>query len=156
MTRKSKKEKSSNLWTITFEGESGSTDDYQVEFFDCFEMIGGLCIVPSYIDKIGDLQENNENYLISADIKYIKTDLVGDLSDKFFMVIFAEDKDSQTIGLLLAEHQNGEKYPLIALWPIKFYNKVEEDINYLNKVLAMIVEEPDNWKRVELILPIKE
>lgn len=153
---RNKKLKVAPVWTITFEGEAGSTDDYQVEFFDSSDIIGGLCIVPSYIDIIGDLQEIHDNYIISADIKYIKSDLVGDLSDRFFMVIFAEGKNAETIGLLLAEHKNGEMYPLIAIWPLNFYMRVEQDINDLNKILAMIVEEPDNWKRVELILPINE
>ena len=144
-------------WTITFEGKKGtSTDDYQVEFFDVSEITQGLCLVSKYIDIIGDLQEKNGNYIISADIKSINSFIEGDFSDRFFMVIFAEDKDSKNFGLLLAEHEDGKNYPLIAVWPYDFYQIIKADIDNINPVLNDIVETPEIWKKVEMILPIED
>jgi hypothetical protein len=156
MPRKAVAKKVSPSWTITFEGEAGADDDYKVEFFDVTEEVDGLCLVSSYIDRIGDLQEINENYIITADLKYIASNIQGDLSDRFFLVIFAENNESETVGLLLAEHGDGDKYPLLAVWPLKFYQTIKNDLEYLNQTIGRIVDDPEAWKKIEMILPVEE
>ncbi|MHA1271655.1 MAG: hypothetical protein ACTSPY_17820 [Candidatus Helarchaeota archaeon] len=146
----------SNIWTITFEGDPGTSDDYQVEFFGVSEIVQGLCLVSKYIDLIGDLQEKYDHYIISTDLKFINSELNGDMSDSFFLVIFAEGKELENIGILLAEHEDGNKYPLIAVWPYQFYKAIKDNIENLNQTLSKIVDEPNNWKKVEMILPIEE
>jgi len=155
MPRKSSNYKRTDTWTITFEGEPGVGDDYQVDFYDISEIVKGLCIIPKYLDILGELQEKYEHYIITADIKYVTSE-IGDLSDRFFLSILAERKDSKNFGLLLAEHEDGEKYPLIAVWPIDFYNDIKEDINNLHTVLNELVENPEKWKKVEMILPVED
>ncbi|MHA1252706.1 MAG: hypothetical protein ACTSRP_22150 [Candidatus Helarchaeota archaeon] len=76
------------------------------------------------------------------------------MSDRFFLVFFAEGKNSKNYGLLLAEHEDGEKYPLIAIWPFEFFENVRNDPNYLDSIINDLIEKPDIWKKVEMILPI--
>ncbi|MHA1693950.1 MAG: hypothetical protein ACTSWR_02995 [Candidatus Helarchaeota archaeon] len=144
------------IWTITFEGDPGTSDDYQVEFFDISDIVKGLCLVSKYLDLVGDLQEKHDHYITSADIKYVNSELTGDMSDNFFLVIFAEGKNGNNIGLLLAEHEDGQKYPLIAIWPYEIYQKVKDDENFLDQIINDIIEKPDMWKKVEVILPIDD
>ncbi|MGQ4895149.1 MAG: hypothetical protein ACP6IQ_11060 [Candidatus Njordarchaeia archaeon] len=57
-------------------------------------------------------------------------------------------------GFLLALAE--DKISLIALWPKAYADVVRDNDRLLSGVIYYMVDRPDNWRRVDLVLPLKK
>ncbi|MCD6515721.1 MAG: hypothetical protein J7L07_12415 [Candidatus Odinarchaeota archaeon] len=146
----------SRIWKVVFEGEEpGVADDFELSFVDVRDVIGRfLGVKREAMNKITENIKNEEKYSAIGNIKEVVSPEGEELSLGGFIALLGIDKNDLKFGFLFAFIEN--EAMLIAIWPEPFADAIKENENILGGVIYYMVEKPDNWKRVDLILPIKE
>ncbi|MCD6491161.1 MAG: hypothetical protein ACP6IQ_07775 [Candidatus Njordarchaeia archaeon] len=143
-------------WKVIFEGESpGAADDFTLEFVDIRDIMGKtLGLKREAIEIINDKIKNLDNYHAIGNIKEIVGPEGEDIIEEACIALLAIDQKDLRFGFLFAFIDN--EITLLALWPEGYANAVKEDVKLLSGVIYYMVEKPENWKRVDLILPIQK
>ena len=144
------------IWKVTFEGESpGSADDFTLEFTDIRDVIGEFIgLKTEAIKKIKEKIEKYENYHEIGNVKEIVGPEGEGIVEEACIVLLGIDKNEMRFGFLLALAE--DKISLIALWPKAYADAVRDNDRLLSGVIYYMVERPDNWRRVDLVLPLKK
>ncbi|MGQ4915256.1 MAG: hypothetical protein ACP6IU_11025 [Candidatus Asgardarchaeia archaeon] len=145
-----------NIWEVTFEGaSSGVSDDFNLKFVDLKDIIDKYLVLNTkFLEDMKDQISSKENYSAIGSIKNV-TDPEGKsvTTNAFFAVMCIDIKDRK-FGYLFVITAEGTA--LAAIWPEGFAEAVKQDSRLLQSVLAFIIKQPDFWKSVDVILPIKE
>jgi len=145
-----------NIWEVTFEGaSSGVSDDFNLKFVDLKDIIDKYLVLNTkFLEDMKDQISSKENYSAIGNIKSV-TDPEGKsvTTNAFFAVMCIDIKDRK-FGYLFVITAEGTV--LAAIWPEGFAEAVKQDSRLLQGVLAFIIKQPDFWKSIDVILPIKE
>ncbi len=137
-----------SYWDVTFDGENpGVADDFVLNFVDCSFLVGEPLLKNDYLDDMVMLVKKHEHYNIIGNIKEIIDD-AGDIqTDKNIYAM---------LGILLGNLiENGQDFwHVAAVWPEEFALKVKENQAVFQNALFLLIDNPDAWTRVDLIVPL--
>jgi len=148
-----------SYWNIIFDGEDpGPSDDFALEFMDCSFLVGEPLLKNEYLEDLISLVKKNEQYNIIGNIKKIHDDLGEDQTDKNIYALLGIMNNGLRIGFLLGNVIDGDinYWHVAALWPEEFALNVMDDQEIFKNALMAFVEKPDEWSRVDLIIPISK
>jgi hypothetical protein len=148
-----------NYWDITFDGEDpGTADDFVLSFIDCSFLVGEPLLTNEFMDDLILLIKKHENYNIIGNIKEIVDDIGEIQSDKNIYAMLGILHNGLRVGFLLGNLIDNDKdyWHIAAIWPQQFAQKVVENQEIFHKALLMFVDKPDEWLRVDLIVPISK
>ncbi len=143
-------------WKVLFEGaEPGAADDFELEFVDIRDILGKVIgLKHEAIDAIISRIKAHDNYHAIGNIKNVTDPEGEDLSKEAFFALLGIDKNELRFGFLILSTDEGTL--IVGLWPGAYAEAVKDDERLLGGVIFAMIERPDNWRRVDLILPIKE
>ncbi|MGQ4891646.1 MAG: hypothetical protein ACP6IP_04055 [Candidatus Njordarchaeia archaeon] len=146
----------SKIWKVTFEGEDpGPADDFNLDFIDMNETIGSyLALKKEALDILEKLMKEKENYNVIGNIKDVSIPIPENIPIGAFFALLGIDKEELRFGFLLL--MGKDELLLVGIWPEPFVDAVKENTNIMNAVVGSMLEQPENWRRVDLILPIEE
>ena len=157
MENKDEIAQNNSFWHIIFDGEDpGSSDDFSLEFMDCSFLVGEPLLKNDYLQDLISLVKKHDHYNIIGNIKKITDDLGEDQTDKNIYALLGIMKNGLRVGFLLGNVIDGELnyWHVAALWPEEFALNVIADQELFKLALLTFVEKPDEWARVDLIIPI--
>mgnify|MGYP000073557020 CR=1 FL=1 len=142
-------------WRVTFEGEEpGSADDFVLTFIDIRDIIGSYIGVKEKVMQIlAELIEKHDNYHAIGNIKDIGVPEGEEIELESTWALLGIDKNELRFGFLFITTEQG--IMLIGIWPGAYAEAVRENDRLLGGVIAAMLDRPDNWRRVDVILPIK-
>jgi len=142
-------------WCVTFEGEEpGLADDFVLTFIDIRDIIGGYIGVKEKVMQIlAELIEKHDNYHAIGNIKDIGVPEGEEIELESTWALLGIDKNELRFGCLFITTEQG--IVLIGIWPRAYAEAVRENDRLLGGVIAAMLDRPDNWRRVDVILPIK-
>jgi len=150
------------VWKVTFEGSrKGVADDFTLKFNDIIDL--DLYFLRKTIRQLLDAVAENEHYSIIGNIKRVIGPDKDDYSDKTIYAILGTNNQGIKYGLLLAvmkapeeEEEEEDEYRsyIIGVWPKHFYGAVSKDNDFLEDIVAALVDLPETWDDVNVILPI--
>ncbi|MHA1714591.1 MAG: hypothetical protein ACTSXP_03020, partial [Promethearchaeota archaeon] len=145
------------FWLITFDGEDpGPSDDFTLKFIDCSYLVGEPLLKQKFLKDLIALVEEHDHYNIIGNIKEIIDDAGKNLSDKNMYTLLGILKNGLKIGFLLGNivDKGKDLWHVAALWPFEFAAAVDKNLEYFVKSLILFVDKPEQWTRVDLIIPI--
>ncbi|MFX0100160.1 MAG: hypothetical protein ACFFCS_11315 [Candidatus Hodarchaeota archaeon] len=148
-----------SYWHIIFDGEDpGPSDDFALEFMDCSFLVGEPLLKNDFLEDLISLVKKHEQYNIIGNIKKINDDLGENQTDKNIYALLGIMNNGLRIGFLLGNVIDGEinYWHVAALWPEEFALNVIKDQDLFKLALMSFLEKPDEWARVDLIIPISK
>ena len=142
-------------WKVTFEGEEpGTADDFILSFTDMRDVVGNFwALKEKVIELLAELVDRHENYHAIGNIKDVATPGEEEVDVGAVWALLGIDKDDLRFGFLLVAIKEGTL--LVGLWPEPYAEAAKENSRLIGGVIAAMLERPDNWKRVDVVLPIK-
>lgn len=147
------------FWSIIFDGEDpGPSDDFALEFMDCSFLVGEPLLKNDFLEDLILLVKEQDQYNIIGNIKKINDDLGEDQTDKNIYALLGIMNNGLRLGFLLGNVIDGETnyWHVAALWPENFALNVIKDQAIFKSALLSFVKKPDEWARVDLIIPISK
>jgi len=143
-------------WSVIFEGaEPGTADDFELSFTDLRDVLGGYRGLKEIaLNILLELTRKHENYHVIGNIKNIIPPEGTSINESNVWVLLSIDNNNLRFGFLLSV--TTESQLILGLWPEPYVEVVMDDERLLNGVIAAILERPDNWRRVDVVLPIKK
>lgn len=144
-------------WHVVFDGEDpGPSDDFMLNFVDCSDLVGEPLLNNNFIDDLILHIKKHEHYNIIGNIKNISDDNDEDQSDKNIYALLGILKNGLKVGFLLGNIILEEKdlWHVAAIWPTDFALEVIKDQSVFQNALLLVIDDPDQWIRVDLITPI--
>jgi len=140
-------------WNIVFEGPTpGVAENFEIEFVDAKDVLGNyLGFKTTVFNELLGMINVNENYYSELTLKNITSPEKENFSDKPIVALLALDKNKLKFGLLLLITE--EDTVIIGLWPSSFAQAIKEDENVLLGTLTALLRDPENWERVDVIMP---
>ncbi len=146
-----------SYWDVTFDGEDpGVADDFVLNFVDCSFLVGEPLLKNDYLDDMVLLVKKHSHYNIIGNIKEIIDD-AGDIqTDKNIYAMLGILKNGLRVGFLLGNLiENGQDFwHVAAVWPEEFAVKVKENQAVFQNALFLLIDDPNAWSRVDLIVPL--
>ena len=94
-----------------------------------------------------------ESYKAIGNIKSVTDPGGKSVTTGAFFAVLAIDKNDLKFGYLFGG--TATQTLLVAVWPEGFAAAAKKDSRLLQVILGIMAERPDNWKRVDVILPLK-
>lgn len=148
-------------WVVEFDGEDpGPSDDFVFEFTKIKSVVSDPSIYKiskNFVNNLTMLISSKKNYSIIGNIKKIISPDGTEYTDKaiYALIGFIMFKDTKLqVGFLLAEYSDNT-FGLLGIWPDEFVRVVEQDNPLLTNFLQLIVNAPEKWNSVYLVVPIK-
>jgi len=144
-------------WRVIFEGEeAGAADDFELDFYDIRDILNKdfIGLKKEAIDIIKGKIKTEENYHAIGNIKEIIGPEGEDIVEERFLALLGIDKNELRFGFLFAFVEEG--ILLVAVWPKVYADAVRDNERLLSGVIYYMVERPDNWRRVDMVLPISK
>lgn len=146
-------------WNVKFDGaDPGPSDDFTLSFVNIDNIVKPeeqFVLVDKYVDDILNLCRDNDRYSVIGNLKEIFSPQGEDLSDKriyALMGVHTGTGQSLRLGCLLAQYQDGN-WGILGLWPEPFAEAVKENNEILNGFLMAFVGAPNDWERVDVVIP---
>lgn len=144
-------------WDVTFEGESpGSADDFVLSFVDSSFLVGEPLLTNEFIDDLVLITKQTDHYNIIGNIKEIIDDEGVNQSDKNICAILGILRNGLRIGFLIGNVivDNQDFWHIAAVWPEGLARKVVENPEVFKTALLLLVDQPEEWARVDIIIPL--
>lgn len=130
------------------------SEQKELSFIDAKEIFGeDIFILMDIYNKIIENVKHRENYVLLDSILSIKSSSGEEVGVDDYIVILSVDQAGFRFGFLIKILDIAIQ--LIGVWPDYIVEAVKEEENILWGVLAVLAEEPDNWKTVHFITPKK-
>lgn len=144
-----------NVWNVTFEGASaGISDDFNLKFIDLNDIVEKyLALSSNFLDVMKSRILEEESYKAIGNIKSVTDPGGKSVTTGAFFAVLAIDKNDLKFGYLFGG--TATQTLLVAVWPEGFAAAAKKDSRLLQVILGIMAERPDNWKRVDVILPLK-
>ena len=144
-------------WDVTFEGEHpGAADDFVLSFIDSSFLVGEPLLTNQFIEDLVLITKQNDHYNIIGNIKEIIDDEGIDQSDKNIYAVLGILKNGLRIGFLIGNvvESSQDFWHIAAVWPEALAKKVLENPEVFKTALLLLVDQPEEWVRVDIIIPI--
>ncbi|MHA1267040.1 MAG: hypothetical protein ACTSRS_17510 [Candidatus Helarchaeota archaeon] len=144
----------STRWTITLEGRLPiKTDDIQFIFQDISDSISKT-LKPLIFEKLAKQIKQNDHYRVYENVKSIVNNEGNELPiNECTMLLFSEKTGSKG-GIMFLQLESSNLLP-IAVWPDAFANTILRQPDQLFIKVVEVLEEPEKFEDVRLILPIQ-
>ncbi|MHA1310787.1 MAG: hypothetical protein ACTSQO_07625 [Candidatus Helarchaeota archaeon] len=141
-------------WNIEFsESKEGNSNSFNIEFYDVSEFTTQeFEISDEIIEEILILAQQKENYNLLHNIRFLRNFNGEDYTNKNVIVILGTTILEQKFGMLYLKILD-KSFKLVALWPKEFILQFSDDNKLLINFLSDIVNEPDSFYDISVILP---
>ncbi|MHA1752324.1 MAG: hypothetical protein ACTSYZ_08150 [Candidatus Helarchaeota archaeon] len=141
-------------WNIEFsESKEGNSNSFNIEFYDVSEFTTQeFEISDEIIEEILILAQQKENYNLLHNIRFLRNFNGKDYTNKNVIVILGTTILEQKFGMLYLKILD-KSFKLVALWPKEFILQFSDDNKLLINFLSDIVNEPDSFYDISVILP---
>nr|MDO8114668.1 hypothetical protein [Candidatus Sigynarchaeota archaeon] len=146
-------------WDVTFDGEDpGVADDFVLNFIDCSFLVGEPLLRNDFLDDLILHVKKHDNYNVIGNIKEVIDDAGENQTDKNIYAMLGILKNGLRVGFLLGNLiENGhDLWHIAAVWPEEFAMKVRQNQEVFQNALYMFIDKPEEWSRVDLIVPISK
>jgi hypothetical protein len=145
------------IWDVTFEGEKpGTADDFVLSFVDSSFLVGEPLLTNQFVDDLVLITKQTDHYNIIGNIKEIIDDEGVNQSDKNIYAILGILNNGLRIGFLIGNviENSQDFWHVAAVWPEGLARKVLENPEVFRTALLLLVDQPETWARVDIIIPI--
>ncbi len=142
-------------WHVTFEGEEpGTADDFILTFTDMKEVVGNYLGLKEVVMKtLANLIKAHQNYSAIGNIKEIQPPPGEQVNIRGVWALLGIDKEGLRFGFLFVAMREGSI--LVGVWPKPYAEAVKQNERLLGGVINSMLRDPDNWRRVDVILPLE-
>ena len=139
-------------WLVVLEGKEVSTIyGPELKFIDLRYIIGEfrrvkgeiLVILTSHIEKYG-------NYHIKVGINRVVSPEQQEINKELIIILLGISKDGSKYGFLIAR-TNGYTL-IIGVWPESYAENVKKSERAFREKIIAMVNNPENWERVDIIV----
>ncbi len=143
-------------WNVKFDGaDPGLSDDFTLSFVDLDNIVKSenqFALTDKYVNEVLSFCENRNNYYVIGNIKEIISPRGTDFSDKKIYVLMGIHATSQKLGCLLGQYKD-DGWLILGLWPDYFAESVKWFHKSLKIWLMDFIISPNDWKRVDVVIP---
>lgn len=142
------------VWKITFESATpAAEDDFELEFVDAEDIfVERPALKTVVMDMFNKNVKSYDNYHEVRNIKEIISPDLTKVPLDNIVTVLAIDKDNLRFGFLFRVWD--ELIEVLGLWPDVLVEAVRDSENIFWGALGQMLENPDNWIRVDVVRPL--
>jgi len=144
------------IWRVVFEGEEpGPADDFELDFADLRDLIGDTLILKEEaLEILKKRLKQYDHYNAIGNIKDVSIPPGEEIIPlKAFFALLGIDKQELRFGFLM--FLEGGRVILVAVWPEPYAEAIKNEPNLIGGVISSMIDDPDNWRRVDVVLPLE-
>ena len=143
-------------WLVTLEGEKVcSTYGSELAFIDLRDLIWEFRRIKSEILAILNTYiERYNNYHAEGSVKHVFSPEQQEVNREAIIVLLGISKDGSKYGFLIVR-TNGDNL-IIGIWPESYAENVKKSEGAFREIFRATIENPEYWKRIDMITPTEK